>query len=740
MLVSALIPTRNNYTDLKKCLQSLAEQKLPSDCRLEILIIDNGSEDNSTLRIKSEFPNYSYILNRANRGFSAAINQGLRAQATSDYFLLINNDAFLEPEALKKLLAARADLTGPTIFYADQPEKVWQAGGEFKKLKLGVKVPLKNQFLTLEEKNKLDQTSDYQAKQAVSFLSACVLLISQNALKKIGLFDENFFFYGEDLDFSWRAHQAGLKISYLPDAQAWHNIKDITLTRTNPFVLENLARAYFLIIRKHFSGLLTYGLFLFIFFYTPFRVWQIIKGGQPLKNISAWFKGAGQGLRIKIGNKELKNPADKAKLLLVTTRPPRPALDGTRLHVLNRIEALAKNWRVDIFITSDEKISPENRAELEKLGGGQVFDLYQNKYWRGLKAALALGGKSPLQKAYFNSRTARRTLKKIASGYQLFYCHTLRPATLFLAAAKSQPEIISKTILDFNDAISLNYESASQKARGFWRLIYAREKIRIKNYELYLLKTFPYFTILSVRDKNWLLKKWQEKYQAPPPEIKILPYGLEDKYLNYSWRPENKNLVFIGNLNYPPNRQGLELFCRSVWPLIRQNSPTSELIIIGRGREKLNIRADGVKLIGWLDEPHELMCRQAAFLNPITFGAGVSTKTILALALGLPIISTPNGLAGIESLGSLSTETNDKNDNLNNHDKEENATKISGVSDCLDYSQAQRSAEQILKFIDEISAGDRQSGLQARQALVRSYYLKSQNDGQLLDYLKSIAI
>lgn len=290
MQITAIILSYNNYADLKNCLASLGTQALPAGASLEIIVIDNHSTDGSIERIREEFPGYQYIMNPDNLGFARGVNQGLKAAFLgSDYFLLANNDAILEKEAVKKLLEAGADLAGPTIFYGGQKEKIWQAGGYWRKSKMGVSVPLKNKVLPADPK-----------PQAVDFLSGCVLLIKKSTLEKIGFLDEDFFFYGEDLDLCWRAKQAGLSVIYEPRARAWHNIEEITRSRTSPFVLENLARSYWLISRKHFPNLNLYSFFLFYFLYTPFRLWQITRGAQSIGNIRAWLSGGRSGRRIKI--------------------------------------------------------------------------------------------------------------------------------------------------------------------------------------------------------------------------------------------------------------------------------------------------------------------------------------------------------------------------------------------------------------------------------------------------------
>jgi len=291
MLITAIILNYKNYTDTRACLLSLEKQQLPENCELQILVIDNNSNDGSTERLQGEFPKHHYVFNTENYGFSRGINQGLTlTYELSDYFLLVNNDAELATDCLSRLLTASAGeaLTGPAIFYKKRPTIIWQGGGEFSRLRMNIVV---------RNKNKTTKATDIRA---VDFLSGCVLLIPKKITESIGTFDENFFFYGEDLDFCLRAKKAGIKILYCPAAHAWHNIESIALNRTNSFVLENLAFSQQSIIKKHFPQFQFYGWLLFIFIYTPWRFYQIVSGKSNWRNISAWLKGAKKARKTKI--------------------------------------------------------------------------------------------------------------------------------------------------------------------------------------------------------------------------------------------------------------------------------------------------------------------------------------------------------------------------------------------------------------------------------------------------------
>lgn len=290
MNIRIIILNYNNFIDIRKCILSLLEQQLPQNFYLKFLIIDNGSADDSTKKIQQEFPHFDYIFNKENLGFSKGVNQGIKKfYDQSNYFLLVNNDAKLEKRCIAKLIKSQADISGPSIFYTNNPNILWQSGGSYSIRKMNVEVPLKNKPLTIHQEN-----------IPVEFLSGCVMLITKKTIDKIGVLDEDFFFYGEDLDFCLKAKKNNLKIVYVLHAYAWHNIQSINKNRTNPFVLNNLAQSYFLIIRKQYPSFLLYGIILFIFLYTPFRVYQILKGGNNFKNIFSWMYGGFTGLTKKI--------------------------------------------------------------------------------------------------------------------------------------------------------------------------------------------------------------------------------------------------------------------------------------------------------------------------------------------------------------------------------------------------------------------------------------------------------
>lgn len=295
----AIILNWNNYTDTRECIESLLRS---SYSPTRIVLVDNGSSDGSIEQLQRDYTRDArvhIIRNKANYGFACGVNIGIRyaLDQGAELVFLINNDATVDQNCIQVLIESverddDAGIAGPRIFYYADPERIWQGGGRFSLLKTGV---------VDYEKNKLAISCSEETRE-VTFLTGCAMLIKREVFEKIGLFDEDYFFYEEDVDFCLRAKRAGFKLLYVPKAKAWHKIKNIAKDRTSPFVLYHLARSRILNLRKNFSTpYFLYGLFIHLLLYTPFRFLQVIQGSRSLKSVWAWLRGTWSGLRHPLG-------------------------------------------------------------------------------------------------------------------------------------------------------------------------------------------------------------------------------------------------------------------------------------------------------------------------------------------------------------------------------------------------------------------------------------------------------
>lgn len=213
--VAVVIPNWNGAHEITKCLESLEKQSL----KPHIIVVDNGSEDDSVKLIEEKFPKVELIKNPVNLGFAGGVNTGFK-KALKDglkYVATLNNDAFADKDWLKYLVSE-----------LDENSKIGIATCK----------------LLTDDGKKLDSTGDcytvwglpyprgrgekdegqYDDKTEIFAASGGASIYRAEMLDKIGMFDTDFFAYYEDVDLSFRAQLAGWQVRYVPNAKAFHQI------------------------------------------------------------------------------------------------------------------------------------------------------------------------------------------------------------------------------------------------------------------------------------------------------------------------------------------------------------------------------------------------------------------------------------------------------------------------------------------------------------------------------------
>jgi N-acetylglucosaminyl-diphospho-decaprenol L-rhamnosyltransferase len=210
---------------LRRCLSELEGQR--HDLELQVIVVDNASDDGSAELVEHEFPWMRVLRNETNVGFGAAHNQALR-QADARHFLVLNSDAAPRPGALPTLVAyldanPGVAVVGPTLRYPD-----------------GTVQPSRRRFPTVPtlffESTQLQRVWPDNAilrryyvadrhddtEQDVDWLVGACLCVRARAAAEVGLFDERFFMYSEEIDWCRRFRQAGWRVVYLPSAEVMH--------------------------------------------------------------------------------------------------------------------------------------------------------------------------------------------------------------------------------------------------------------------------------------------------------------------------------------------------------------------------------------------------------------------------------------------------------------------------------------------------------------------------------------
>lgn len=210
---------------LAACLSSIqAEIASLPDCSIETFVVDNASHDGSAAHVQQQFPWTRLIANERNVGFAQANNQAIR-QASGEYILLLNSDAELRPGALSALLTfmvahERAGAVGARLLNSDHslqpschpmltPEREFWRLSFLDRFWPQASYPMQNWDTAVP-------------RQVETIMGAC-LLLRRAALDQVGLLDESYFMYTEEVDLCYRLLQAGWELWWVPQAQVVHH-------------------------------------------------------------------------------------------------------------------------------------------------------------------------------------------------------------------------------------------------------------------------------------------------------------------------------------------------------------------------------------------------------------------------------------------------------------------------------------------------------------------------------------
>ncbi len=242
MDLSVIIVSWNVRELLRQCLSSVISNQYAvtsiqseedplntENCKLntEIIVVDNASADGTVEMLRAEFPQVRVMANSENVGFTRGNNQAL-AVAQGRYLFLLNPDTELRPGALQTLVDymeqhPRVGIVGPRLFYGDgTPQSSRRrfptlATAFLESTKLQQWFP-RNRVLT--RYYMLDTRDD--ATQEVDWINGAAMFVRREMYDQIGGFDEAFFMYSEELDWCYRAKQAGWQVIYLPTSQVTH--------------------------------------------------------------------------------------------------------------------------------------------------------------------------------------------------------------------------------------------------------------------------------------------------------------------------------------------------------------------------------------------------------------------------------------------------------------------------------------------------------------------------------------
>jgi GT2 family glycosyltransferase len=238
---SIIIPTWNGRPLLVACLDALRAQ---TETDFEIVVVDNGSGDGTVSWLGQRHPDVRIVANPTNAGFARAVNQGICA-THAEFVVVLNNDTEPEPQWLAELLHAAHDtpqtgMVASKMLFADRPDVVNSAG-----------ICLDVTGIAWDRLG--GAPDDPRESESQEIFGPCggAALYRRSMLDQIGLFDESFFAYLEDVDLAWRARAAGWACVYAPQARVLHR-HSATSVEGSPFKRYQLGRKMVWLIAKNY--------------------------------------------------------------------------------------------------------------------------------------------------------------------------------------------------------------------------------------------------------------------------------------------------------------------------------------------------------------------------------------------------------------------------------------------------------------------------------------------------------
>jgi GT2 family glycosyltransferase len=281
--VAVIVLNWNGTDDTIECLESLKRVTYP---RAEIVVVDNGSHPSPRTAIRAAYPTATYLENDRNLGYAGGNNVGIRyaLERGHDYVFVLNNDTVVEPDFVTAAVAAaesdsRIAVVGIKVLAFEDPALVWVAYGE---------VTYRQGLVRLIGYYERDGER-FAEQRDVEWVPGTALLLRRQALEQIGLFDEAFFAYHEDVDWCTSAREQSWRVVFAPAARILHKGHRSSggkgyVTPRQYLAGRNMVR----FVRKHAR------------WHEVLRFIAFQLGTLPFQYVRRWWSGEQQGVVLKV--------------------------------------------------------------------------------------------------------------------------------------------------------------------------------------------------------------------------------------------------------------------------------------------------------------------------------------------------------------------------------------------------------------------------------------------------------
>ncbi len=327
-------------------------------------------------------------------------------------------------------------------------------------------------------------------------------------------------------------------------------------------------------------------------------------------------------------DEKIRNHVRK-KIFMLLSRVPYPLEKGDKLRAFHQLKELSVEHDIILCTLCDEQVKSEARDFLKPyVKHHYIFRIHKPAIL--IRLLLNFFSEKPFQVAYFFSRKVQKQIMEVIHAHQpdFFYAQLIRTAEYI----KHLP--VNKT-LDYQDVFSKGlyrrWQVASLLAKPFLRTEYKR----VLRYEREVFDLFEKKTIISFPDRE-LIPHPQKR------QITVIPNGVDFGFFNKVQSDKQYDIIFTGNMAYPPNINGAIYLVRSIMPYVWKYLPDTTVVLAGAS-PSLSVRSlesNRVFVTGWVDDMREYYSKSHVFVAPMQIGTGLQNKVLEAMAMGLPCITS----------------------------------------------------------------------------------------------------
>ena len=291
--VAIILLNWNGFEFTKSCIDSLL-QTINRD--YEIILVDNGSEDDSLQHLMHLYPDLHFLKSPTNLGFTGGNNLGMHYALKKgfEYILLLNNDTVVERDFLSPLVERLKNCTAcaavqPLIYFMHDREKTWNAGGRYLKW-----LAISKTLYTIP-----DNTGAYPT----DWITGCAFMVKSSVIEQIGVLDDLYFAYFEDVDWSLRMKKAGYLLEIVPTSRIYHEAGASSKSKSGGNEGFLNPRVHYLNVRNQLFQIRKYATFPYGMIAWPFHIGKIglyalyFIGRGRWKKLSAIGRGFRDGIK-----------------------------------------------------------------------------------------------------------------------------------------------------------------------------------------------------------------------------------------------------------------------------------------------------------------------------------------------------------------------------------------------------------------------------------------------------------